>query len=281
MESRSDFVKQRQKQKETVTVLRNLIATHKDDSELVEIINSQVQYLEKKFTPTTECVEIQSNVVSSIVEQVTGKKLILESEVTTYRSDKDIISEEDKGIIRQGHPIPLDSNAGPVSLSSEQVDPQQKNIINSLLTQLNKHKDDPQQAQQINSQSQYLRQQTGSQPLDSDLPVDLDRQQVSESEEEVDPETPQVVTQESINQKEIQKKILQKKDEISYDEWDEIMFTVMFGDDIHEGISNTENLKLFTSSDSSEEAQIQLLSEWIEKNKLTEKEIKEIFSIEI
>jgi len=45
--------------------------------------------------------------------------LILESEVTTYRNDKDIISEEDKGIIRQGHPIPLDSNAGPVSLSSE------------------------------------------------------------------------------------------------------------------------------------------------------------------
>lgn len=281
MESRSDFVKQRQKQKETVTVLRNLIATHKDDSELVEIINSQVQYLEKKFTPTTESVEIQSNVVSSIVEQITGKKLILESEVTTYRNDKDIISEEDKGIIRQGHPIPLDSNAGPVSLSSEQVDPQQKNIINSLLTQLNKHKDDPQQAQQINSQNQYLRQQTGSQPLDSELPVDLDKQQVSESEEEVDPETPQVVTQESINQKEIQKKILQKKDEISYDEWDEIMFTVMFGDDIHEGISNTENLKLFTSSDSSDEAQIQLISEWIEKNKLTEEEINKIISIEI
>lgn len=281
MDNKSDFVKQRQKQKETVTILRNLIAAHKDDSELVEIINSQVQYLEKKFTPTTESVEIQSNIISSIVEQVTGKKLILESEVTTYRKDKDIIAEDDNGIIRQGHPIPLDSSAGPISLSSEQVDPQQKNIINSLLTQLNKHKDEPQQAQQINSQNQYLRQQTGSQPLDSELPVDLDKQQVSESEEDIDPETPQVVTQESINQKELQKKILQKKDEISYDEWDEIMFTVMFGDDVHEGISNTENLKLFTSSDSSDEAQIQLLSEWIEKNKLTEKEIKEIFSIEI
>jgi hypothetical protein len=55
----------------------------------------------------------------------------------------------------------------------------------------------------------------------------------------------------------------------------------MFGDDIHEGISNTENLKLFTSSDSSEEAQIQLISEWIEKNKLTKEEINKIFSIEI
>jgi len=57
------------------------------------------------------------------------------------------------------------------------------------------------------------------------------------------------------------------------------MFTVMFGDDVHEGISNTENLKLFTSSDSSDEAQIQLISEWIEKNKLTEEEIDKIFSI--
>lgn len=282
MESRSDFINKRQKQKETVTVLRNLIGNHKDDSELVELINKQVQYLEKKFTPTTESKKIQAQITSSIAEQITGKKLLLETEVIKYDDeDKEVISEENGEIIRQGHPIPLDSSAGPISITSEQIDGQQKNIINSLLTQLNKHKDDPQQAQQINSQNQFLRQQTGDQPLDQDLPIDLNKQQMTESEEDVDPETPNIVTQESVDQNQLQRKVYAHKDQMSYDEWDQFMFDVMFGDDKYEGISNSENLRIFTSSDQSDEDQIKLISEWISKNKLTEEELKDILSFEI
>lgn len=281
MDSRSDFIKQRQKQKETVTILRNLIGNHKDDSELVELINKQVQYLEKKFTPTTESKKMQAQIISNIAEQITGKKIILETEVLQYDDNKEVISEEDGEIIRQGHPIPLDSSAGPISISSEQIDGSQKNIINSLLTQLNKYKDDPQQAQQINTQNQFLRQQTGNQPLDQELPVNLNKQQMTESEEDVDPETPNIVTQESVDQNQLQRKVYAHKDQMSYDEWDQFMFDVMFGDDKYEGISNSENLRIFTSSDQSDEDQIKLISEWISKNKLTEDELRDMLSFEI
>lgn len=277
---RNTFIEQRQKQRETVTKLRNIIGLHKDDSELVQLINKQVQYLEKKFTPTTESKQIQSTVVSSIVEQITGKKIILETEVIEYPDDKKIISEEDGKLIRNGNPIPLDSSASPISITSEQIDDATKNIINVLITQLNKFKDDPSQAQQLNSQNTFLQSQSNAPITNPQYKVDLTKkQQVTESELDVDPDTPDIITQETVDSKEIQRKVLENKDNMSYEEWDQLMFDVMFGDDDNDGISNETNLRSFTSSDQTNEDQVDLIQEWIEKNNITEEKLKDKYDL--